>query len=493
MTDTYFAAIDLGAESGRVVLARVGERLELDEVHRFSNGPVESAGELHWDVPRLWAEMKQGVGLAAKRAGRLAGIGIDTWGVDFGLLDDKGELLGTPFHYRDARTNGILDKAFAIVPREVIFEQTGIQFMQFNTVFQLLAMRLAESPVLAKAKTLLMMPDLFNYWFTGRICCEFTNATTTQAYDPRKGAWADDLLSKLNIPRELFPEVCEPGTVLGAVRADICEALGMPSTPVIAPATHDTGSAVAAVPAEPGTSWAFLSSGTWSLMGAEVSSPVITEQSLAYNFTNEGGVGGTYRFLKNIMGLWLVQESKRTWERQGQLYSYGELAETAASAKPFTSLVDPDDASFLAPGDMPERIQAFCRNTGQPAPDSPAQIVRVCLESLALVYRQTLERIEACIGRRIEVIHAVGGGTQNELLCQWTADATGRPVVAGPIEATAMGNAVVQAIAVGALPDLAAARRLIARSFDCKRYVPDNTAQWDAMMPRFEQLRRASQ
>jgi rhamnulokinase len=485
-----FAAIDLGAESGRVILGTVSDsKLELTDLHRFPNGPVRTLDELHWDVLRLWSEMKQGVAMASQRASGLRGIGIDTWGVDFGLFVHGHALLGNPFHYRDARTNGILDKAFGIVSRKEIFEHTGIQFMQFNSIFQLLAMKLANSPLLDAAETFLMMPDLFNFWFTGRKCCEFTNATTTQAYDPRAGGWAKPIIEKMGIPTRIFPEIVPAGTVLGPVCKAVREEIGIDQVALIAPATHDTGSAVAAVPATGDSSWVFLSSGTWSLMGMEVSEPIINEKSLTYNFTNEGGVGGTFRFLKNIMGLWLVQESRRTWQKAGQDYSYAQLTEMAAAARPFLAVIDPDDASFLAPGDMPTRIVEFCRKTSQSGPSTPGELVRVCLESLALTYRQTLERIEACTGKHAEVIHIVGGGTQNKQLCQWTADATGRTVVAGPIEATAAGNVVVQAVATGVLADLQAARKLIRESFDLVTYHPKDTAHWDEAYQKFQKIR----
>ncbi|MBP7934013.1 MAG: rhamnulokinase [Phycisphaerae bacterium] len=485
-----FAAIDLGAESGRLVLGKVSDqKLELSEVHRFPNGPIRTLDELHWDGLRLWSEMKHGLALAGKQAGMLAGVGIDTWGVDFALLGRGDALLGNPFHYRDPRTNGILEKAFAIVPRAEVFDQTGIQFMQFNTIFQLLAMRLGKSALLDAAETLLMMPDLFNYWFTGRKCCEFTDATTTQAYDPRKRGWAIPLIQKLDIPTRIFGEVVPPGTVLGPLRQEIREETGVGNVPMIAPAQHDTGSAVAAVPAVGEKSWAFLSSGTWSLMGMEVPQPIINEQSLRFNFTNEGGVAGTYRFLKNIMGLWLVQECRRTWERAGRAYSYAELADLAGKAEPYRAILDPDDPSFLAPGDMPTRIAEYCRKTGQHVPESPGQFVRICLESLAMTYRQTLGRIESCTGRKAEVIHIVGGGIQNKHLCQWAADATGRTIVAGPVEATAAGNIAVQAVATGVLPDLKAARQLIRRSFEVSVYEPNESGRWDAPYRKFEQLR----
>lgn len=485
-----FAAIDLGAESGRVVLGAVSDRkIELTEMHRFPNGPVRTLDELHWDTLRLWAEMKTGVGKAAAQAGELKGVGIDTWGVDFGLLGKGDVLLGNPFHYRDARCDGIIEKAFGIVPREEVFRQTGIQFMQFNTVFQLLAMRLGGSPLLDMAESLLMMPDLFNFWFTGRKCNEFSDATTTQAYDPRAGRWANDLIGRLGLPTKIFGEIVPAGTVLGPMRPEIRDELRCGEVPIIAPATHDTGSAVAAIPVSGDKPWVFLSSGTWSLIGMEVPKPIINDDSLKFNFTNEGGVGGTFRFLKNIMGLWLVQECRRTWERAGRAYSYAELADLAAAAKPFAAIVDPDEPSFLAPGDMPSRIQAYCQRTGQVAPAEPGGMVRACLESLALVYRQTLERLEACTGQHAEVIHIVGGGTQNRHLCQWAADATGRTVVAGPVEATALGNVAVQAVATGVLPDIRTARELVRKSIDVEIYQPGDAGPWDAAYARFKQLR----
>ncbi len=477
----HFVAIDLGAESGRTILGTISDsRLHLEPINRFPNGPVRIGDSLYWDALRLYEEMKRGLATIVRdRKVSPAGIGLDTWGVDFGLLGRGDVLLGNPNHYRDPRTNGMLEKAFERVPREQIFERTGIQFMQLNSLYQLLAMRLANSPLLAIAETFLTMPDLFNFWLTGRKVCEFSNATTTQLYDPRAKAWARPLFEKLDLPFAIMPEIVPPGTVLGELRPAVREETGAGPVPVIAPACHDTGSAVAAVPAEKGSRWAYLSSGTWSLMGMEVAEPIIGATSLRYNFTNEGGVAGTFRFLKNIMGLWLVQESRRTWERAGQTYGYDQLSEMAAAAKPFAAWVDPDDASFLAPGDMPARIANFCRRTGQTAPVGPGPIVRCCLESLALKYRYVAECLEECTKQKIDVIHIVGGGSQNTLLCQMTADATGRRVVTGPVEATAAGNVIVQAIATGLFKDLWEARALIRRSFDLVTYEPRDTASWD--------------
>jgi rhamnulokinase len=485
-----FAAVDLGASSGRVVLGTIADStLTLNPVHRFFNGGVRTLDEYHWPTMHLWKEIKAGVAEAAGQE-PLHGIGIDTWGVDFALLGRGDVLLGNPYMYRDPRTNGIFEKAFEIVPREEIFERTGIQFMQFNTIFQLLAMKQADSPLLEMAETLLMMPDLFNFWFTGRKRVEFSDATTTQLYDPRAGGWSAELIGKFGFPQKIFGEIVPSGTVLGPMREDIREELGIGnSVSIIAPASHDTGSAVAAVPASKDRPWAYISSGTWSLMGVEVKEPIINETSSQYNFTNEGGFGGTYRFLKNIAGLWLIQECKRTWEQAGKTYTFARLAEMAATAKPFVGVIDPDDPVFIQPGDMPARINDYLKNTGQETVDDYGQMTRICLESLAMAYRQTLERIEECTGQRIEVIHLLGGGVQNKTLCRWTADTTGRPVIAGPVEATAAGNVCVQAVAAGVLPDIWAAREMIRDSFEMTTYEPGDTSKWDNAYQRFTALR----
>jgi len=484
-----FLALDLGAESGRAMLGQFdGERIRLSEVHRFSNGPVRLPDGLHWDVLRLWTEVKRGLGLAVREYGSgLTGVGMDTWGVDFGLLDRDGALISNPTHYRDSRTDGMLDEAFSRVDREEIFEQTGIQFMQLNSLYQLLAMVVGGSPALDIAETFLTMPDLFNYWLTGRKVCEFSTATTTQCYDPRHpppvGGWAIPLLEKMDIPTHIFPEIVPPGTILGELLPPVAEEVGLSGLPVIAPACHDTGSAVAAVPAE-GSDFVYISSGTWSLMGAELPEPVINEQSLAFNFTNEGGVGGTFRFLKNITGLWLVQECRRTWARQGKEFSYDELTHMAAQAVPFQSIVDPDDGEFLKPGDIPARMRAFCHKTDQPAPQNKGAVVRCALESLALKCRWVLERLEEMLGRRLEPIHIVGGGTQNRLLNQFTADATGRRVVTGPIEATAAGNVITQAMALGHIGSLEEGRQVVRNSFDLVTYEPTGGSEWDEAYSR---------
>jgi rhamnulokinase len=485
-----FLAVDLGAESGRAVVGHlVDGRLRLEEMHRFANGPVRVLDGIHWDVLRLWSEIKQGLGKAARAYGSdLLSIGLDTWGVDFGLLSADGALLENPYHYRDSRTGGMLEAAFENVPRAEIYERTGIQFMQINSLYQLLAMVRADSPVLAAARTFLNMPDLFNYWLSGRQASEFTISSTSQCYDPRTGDWAWGLLEAMGIPTGIFRQIVQPGTVLDTLLPSVSEETGSPPIPVIASAGHDTACAVAAVPAT-GDDYVYISSGTWSLMGLEAREPIITEQSLAYDFTNEGGVDNTFRFLKNIMGLWLVQECRREWAREGKRFSYDELTDMAAAAPAFGPLVAPSDSRFLAPGAMPDRIQAFCHETGQAVPKTKGEIVRCALESLALEYRWVAERLDEIAERRLPTIHIIGGGSQNRLLNQFAADATGRTVVAGPVEATAIGNVLVQAIALGQIGSVAEAREVVRRSFEVATYEPRDTAAWDQAYERYLRLR----
>ncbi len=480
-----YLAFDLGAESGRAILARFdGERLTLEEAHRFVNGPLRVLDSLHWDARRLFDEMKKGLAAAARLTGdRLSSLGVDTWGVDYALLDGDGALLENPYHYRDARTNGIMEKLFAIVPRGTIFARTGIQVMQLNTLYQLFAARSRHPHLLELARTLLMMPDLFHYWFTGRAVSESTIASTTQFYDPGAGAWAPDLLEALGIPARILPELVPPGTPLGMLLDSVAADAGVSPIPVIAPASHDTASAVAAVPAQ-GADWAYLSSGTWSLLGAEVPAPVINQATLDANFTNEGGAWGTIRLLKNISGMWLLEECRRAWAREGANLGYAELCEAALAARPFAAILDPDDASFLAPGDMPAKIAAFCRRTGQPDPQTPGETARAIFESLALKYRHVLRLLEKILGRSCRVLHIVGGGSRNAVLCQFTADATGIPVVAGPEEATAVGNVLLQAMALGHLRTAEEARDLVRRSFEPRSYQPGSRQLWEAAAQR---------
>jgi rhamnulokinase len=449
-----YLAFDLGAESGRAILGRLeGARLTLEELHRFQNTPVRVLSALYWDTLRLWHEIQQGLAVATReRKLQLAGIGVDTWGVDFGLTGADGQLVDNPRHYRDARTNGMMDKLFGVVPREEVFRQTGIQFMQLNSLYQLYAMKVNGSPALETARTLLFMPDLFNYWFTGTARAELTIASTSQFYNPRENRWASELLDALGLPVKIMPEVVTPGARLG-------ETAGVP---VYAVGGHDTASAVAAVPAQ-GGGWCYISSGTWSLMGVEVDQPVINEKSLALNLTNELGVGGKVRLLKNIAGLWLLQECRRAWAAEGAEYSYEQLTKMAAAAKPHTATLDPD--AFLEPGDMPAKIVAHCRGRDGRVPQTHGEIARTILEGLAARYHEVLESLESLLGRRLDVIHIVGGGSRNQVLNQFVADATGRTVIAGPTEATALGNIVVQAMASGEIRSLAEAREVIRNSF----------------------------
>lgn len=487
-----FLAFDLGAESGRAVVGQFDDQgiLRMQEVHRFTNGPIQVIDSLHWDVLHLWNEIQIGLDKAAHAyPGQLNSIGLDTWGVDFGLLAKDDSLLGNPYHYRDSRTDGMMERAYARVPRAEIYHQTGIQFLQLNTLYQLLAMVESKSPLLEVADSLLMMPDLFNFWLSGQKATEFTNATTSQCYGAQNSGWAVDLLKKLAIPTHFFKEVIRPGTVLDTVRPMIAEQTGCGRISVVAPVTHDTGSAVAAVPAE-NPDYIYLSSGTWSLMGLEIKQPIITPDSLTADFTNEGGVEGTYRFLKNITGLWLVQECRRHWEKEGTRYSYDELTQMAADSPAFGPLVVSSDNRFLSPGDMPARIQTYCQQTHQEVPQSKGAIIRCALESLALEYRSVAENLDRLIGHKVPVIHIIGGGSRNKLLNQFTADSTDRKVVAGPVEATAIGNLMVQAIATGYLSSLAEGRALIRKSFDLTYFEPGGRKGWEEAYSRYMGLKK---
>ncbi len=483
MAERYLA-LDLGAESGRAMVGTFdGERLSVAEAHRFQNRPVRLPDGLHWDILALLAEVRTGIA-AAERDGPLASLAVDTWGVDFGLLDQRGALLANPVHYRDARTEGMVEAAFEVVPREHIFEQTGIQFLPINSLYQLLAMVRADDPILRVASVFLTVPDLLNYWLTGAQACEFTNATTTQCYDPRAGTWAADLLERLGIPRHLFPEVVQPGTLLGPM---LDETGHQRPIDVVLPGSHDTASAVAGTPLADEHA-AYVSSGTWSLVGVEVPEPVITGATLALNLTNEGGVAGTFRLLRNVMGLWLVQGIRGSLEKDGRPPDYAELTELAAASAPLQALVDPDAPEFLRADDMRQAIRDFCRASGQSPLDGPGPLVRTALESLALRYRWVIERLEDVSGRSIRTVNVVGGGVRNRLLCQMTANATGRVVLAGPAEATALGNIAVQAIAARRLGSLAQAREAIARSFPPDEYLPEPRQAWDDAYGRFLQL-----
>lgn len=482
-----YLAIDLGAESGRGVVGTLeGGRIHLEEVHRFPNGPVRLFDHLYWDALGVYREIKAAIGKAAA-GGRLDAMGIDSWAVDFGLIGPRGTLVSAPRCYRDPRTDGILERAFEIVPKEEIFRETGIQFLQFNTVYQLLALKEQEPRLLEAARKMVMIGELFTYFLTGRVVGEFTNASTTQLLTP-SGEWSEKLLSCFGLPVEIMPEVVQPGTEVGVVVDSVRSEVGLgQELPVIVPAVHDTGSAVAGVPAS-GRDWAFISSGTWSLVGMEVERPIITEESLAFNLTNEGGVERTYRLLKNVMGLWIVQELRREWERKGEALGYDELTRLASEAEPFKVLIDPDDPSFFKPGDMAERVRAYAVRTGQRPPESLGELVRCVLESLALKYRYVIDRLERAAGQRVEVVHIVGGGSQNRLLNQMTADACGRPVLAGPVEATALGNVVMQAVGQGALSGVAEGRKAIRASLPLDEYAPERTDAWSEAYERFLRL-----
>lgn len=491
MAQQAYLAVDLGASSGRVLAGLFdGQRLQLEELHRFENGPVPAAGSLYWDVLRLWTQITHGLRIAGSRFGEnIRSVGVDAWGVDFALLGKGDVLLGNPHCYRDPRSDGMLERALATVSREEIFAQTGLQFMPINTLYQFLSLRVHQSPLLDVAESLLLIPDFFHWLLTGEKTNEFTNATTTQFFDPTRGEWAVDLLEKLDLPSKLLRPVVPPGTNLGPLRREVAAATGLSGAQVVLPGTHDTASAVMAVPANstPGArpDWCYISSGTWALMGVETPRPVINDECRRLNFTNEGGIGGTIRLLKNITGLWLVQECRRAWQLAGRDYNWEELLNLAAAAPPLAVLINPDDAAFQTPGDMPNAIRDYCRRTGQTAPTDEGAVVRSALEGVALKSRWVLEGLERLVGSRLETIHIVGGGAHNRQLCQATADACQRRVVAGPVEATAIGNCMLQALASGAVGSIAEAREVVRRSFPVEEYEPKNAAAWEEAYGRF--------
>lgn len=486
-----FLGFDFGASNGRAMLGVFdGEKLEIREIHRFPNDPVKLGGRLVWDVPRLFYEMKQALLKVGREGIRLSAIGIDTWGVDFGLLDKNGELIGLPVHYRDARTDGIIEKCFEIMPKEEIFRNTGLAFMQFNTLYQLAAMKRQGDPALEIADTLLFMPDLLAYFLTGKKGTEYTDASTSQLVDPRTRDWSGAIFESFGLPRHIMTKIEPAGTLRGTLLPEIAEECGVGEVPVIAVGGHDTASAVASVPASD-PDFAYISSGTWSLLGAEITEPLCDKAVMEANYTNEGGVCGTIRFLKNIMGLWIVQECKREWERRGRDYSYAELVELAEKEPAFRSVIDVDDNRFYAPGNMPERIREYCRETGQYVPQTEGEITRIVYESLALKYRWGLERLEKdMLKKQIKVLHIVGGGSKNAILNQFTANAIGRPVLAGPGEGTVIGNLLMQAMALGCVKDLPGLRAVVARSFPMDRYEPRDCAAWDAAYERLLALEK---
>ncbi|HEX3053324.1 MAG TPA: rhamnulokinase family protein [Aggregatilineaceae bacterium] len=470
-------AVDLGAESGRVIeISFDGERLEQHEIHRFPNLPVRVHQTIYWDVLRLWQDILTGIGMVGSRA---ASIGIDTWGVDFAFLDRDGNLLANPVHYRDARTDGLMEWVFERVPRRQVFEYTGVQFMALNTLYQLASLARNRSPLLEMAESYLALPDLFNYWLTGARKGEFTHATTTQLYNPRTCNWDWDLLDAIGIPKHIFPELVQPGTQLGDYNG----------IPVIAPASHDTASAVLSVPTTT-DNFAYLSSGTWSLLGLELDHPVISDTAYEVNVTNEGGAYGTFTFLKNVVGLWIAQQCRSTWQAEGTSYSYEQIAQEASNAAPFRNYIDPDDPMFLSPGDMPSRVREFCQRTGQPIPESVGQIMRTVFESLAFKYRVVLDCLIELTGKQVDRLHIVGGGGRNALLCQMAANVTGRQVVVGPFEATAWGNGIVQLISLGVLDNISQAREILSRTQDTIVYEPQHVERWAEEYQRYRQFAR---
>lgn len=470
-------AFDFGASSGRAIIGCFdGDKITLEEVHRFSNDPVSVGGTVYWDVLRLFYEIKQGI-IKAKIAGGFDSIGIDTWGVDFGLIDSEGKLMENPVHYRDARTVGLVDEAFKTMPKEKLYGITGIQFMELNTLFQLIALKKYRPWMLERADKMLFMPDLFGYMLTGKMCAEYSIASTSQLIDLDKRTWSKEILDAFGIKESVFAPLVQPGTVLGELSKEVCEECGVDPVPVISVCGHDTQSAITSVPCEDGD-FAFLSSGTWSLFGTELDKPIVNETSMNINITNEGGFDGSTGFLKNIIGLWLIQESRRQWKREGKEYSYADLEKLALAAEPFKCFIDPDAPEFVPHGNIPERVREFCRKTGQYVPETVGEIMRCIYESLAMKYRLTFEKLRECTERDYPVIHVIGGGTKDGLLCQMTANSCDRTVKAGPIEATVMGNVAVQLMSDGSVKNIGQARKIVADSSELKTFEPKDTDKW---------------
>jgi len=494
MPKSGYIAIDLGAESGRTIVGILADgHLALEEVHRFRHLARELPSGLHWDLMGLWGNILDGVRCAVDWAidhdVSLVSLGVDTWGVDYAVIGRSGDLLALPHCYRDERNSVAFQRAIEAVGAEAIYDATGIQLLALNTLYQVLAQHQAEPELLRLADKLLFMPDLLHYFFTGRATCESTIASTSQMTDARTGNWNRDLLAKFGLPTQMLGEIVPPGSSIGELLPHVAAATGADANlKVSAPASHDTASAVAAVPADLGSNWCYVSSGTWSLMGAELSEPCVTAAARAANFTNEGGVDGTIRFLKNLIGLWPVQECRRALEKTGKSLDYAELTAAAGESEPFRTLLDLNYPPLMSPGEMPEKIAQYARDTDQPEPITPGQLVRCCLESLTLLYRRTLQELEDVLQRRFDVMHVVGGGGRNTLLNQMTANAIGRPVIVGPEEATAAGNVLVQAIAAGQIADLDGLRQVVRDSFSPQTYQPQDIADWDAAAARFEQL-----
>ena len=478
-----YLAVDLGASSGRVLAGLFeNEKLELVEMHRFWNGAIEHEDGLHWDIDQLFAEIKTGLKKGFETYGEaVQSIGVDTWGVDYGLLDADGELINTPFQYRDSRTDDMMEFVYSKMPKEEIYRRTGIQSMFFNTIYQLCAE--LPRPELQQAEQMLFIPDLINYWLTGKAATEYSIASTSQLLDANKRDWDFELIEMLGLPKKIFGDIVQPGTIIGTLSDEIAAELGGNAN-VIAVGGHDTASAVASAPLK-NRDCAYLSSGTWSLMGLEEPEPILTAESAEIDVTNEGGVCDTIRFLKNIGGLWLIQECRRNWIEQGDELDFVQIAKMALAAEPFLAFINPDAAEFAQPCDMPAAIQAFCERTGQRVPQTQGEIARVVYESLAMRYRDIFQTLENLHGKPLEQLHIVGGGCQNKLLNQLTADAINRPVIAGPIEATGIGNMLMQMIANDDMSDLSAGRKMVLESFGTETYEPQETALWDEAFARF--------
>jgi sugar (pentulose or hexulose) kinase len=482
-------AFDMGASSGRGLVGKFdGNKIDVEILHQFSNFPVEITGHYYWDVLRLYQEMKQSLLKFSQTIGKdLGGIAIDTWGVDYGLIDRQGELLGNPYSYRDSRVDGMFDEAFRRISKETIYQKTGIAFMWFNTIYQLLATRCQQPEMFDNASSLLHMPDLLSYFLCGEKASEYTMASTGQCVETKNRSWCFEILNALEIPDKIFLPLQQPGTIRGSLLPKLAEEVGLGTVPVIAVGGHDTASAVVAVPAS-SERFAYISSGTWSLFGTEIPEAIINEKTLSRNFTNEGGVENTFRLLRNVMGLWIIQECRRIWENEGDSMSFDQMVKLAESAKPFTCLIDPDNLVFATPGNMPQRIQEFCQKTGQPVPTDKGQIIRCVYESLALRYRHTMNGLEEIVGYSLPTLHIVGGGSKNNLLNQFTADALNRPVICGPTEATAIGNVMIQAKALGLVKDRFEIRQIIRNSFSLSTFEPKNPKLWDDAFQRFCKL-----
>ncbi len=488
MSEQHYLAVDLGAESGRVMSARISTNgISLVEQHRFLNEPVKVGATLHWDILALWRGIKTGIAKAIRAGGAIHGIGVDTWGVDFGLIDHNGELMGNPVHYRDGRTNGMVAAFFRHMPQEQLYSIAGIQTMQINTLYQLAYMAEHRAQMLERAKFLLYIPDLLNYWLCGNIGNEYTIASTSQMLDARTRQYAGEILNALPLRGSLLPALTSPGTAIGTLLPDAVDGVEYRDIPIVAVGSHDTASAVAGVPAQ-GDDWLFISSGTWSLLGAEIGEPILSPEAAAFNLTNEGGVGGTIRLIKNIPGMWLLQECRRAWAADGLQYDYAEMVKLAADAPAHLARINPDYPAFSQPGSMPRKIAEYCHDTGQPVPDSPGQITRIILESLATAYARVAGMITRVTGRRFSRVHIVGGGSQNDLLNTFTANATGMKVLAGPVEATAIGNVLTQAMAVGQIGSLAEGRQLIAQTSRIREYLPRDTEMWQTMAEKYRHL-----